>query len=153
MLYLSSSLPSAPCLSSVIWCTVVYWVGFVVQRNNRSSVWIEEADEWCSLSRTKSPPLFFIDVLMRLSWLPSKFVLYTVVGLQADRCTWTLKAEKGFYAFFIVSIPLTLMNKIPYTGDHNKHVGSLDHPGESHVSVSSNNEDINTKHKQKSNKE
>lgn len=43
--------------------------------------------------------------------------------------------------------------KIPYTGDHNKHVGSLDHPGESHVSVSSNNEDINTKHKQKSNKE
>ena len=111
-LYLSSSLPSAPCLSSVIWCTVVYWLGFVVQRNNRSSVWIEEADEWCSLSRTKSPPLFFIDVLMRLSWLPSKFVLYTVVGLQADRCTWTLKAEKGFYAFFIVSIPLTLMTSL-----------------------------------------
>lgn len=76
---------------------MVYWLGFVVRQDNRSTVWIEEADEWCSLSHTKRPPLYFIDVLMRLSWLPSEFVLYTVVGLQADRCTWTLNAEKGFY--------------------------------------------------------
>lgn len=93
------SLPPVPCLSSVIWCTVVYWLGFVVRRDNQSTVWTEEADEWWSLSRTKRPPLHFIDVLMRLSWLPSEFALYAVVGLQADRCTWTLSTEKDFYAF------------------------------------------------------
>lgn len=88
-----------PCLSGVIWSAVVYRLGFVVCRDNRSTVWLEETDEWCSLSRTKHPPLHFIDVLMRLSWPPSEFVLYTVVGLQAGWCTWMLNAEKGFHSF------------------------------------------------------
>lgn len=61
---------------------------------------MEEADEWFSLSRTKHPPLCFIDVLMRLSWLPSQSLLYAVLGLQADRCTWMLDAEKTFYSLF-----------------------------------------------------
>lgn len=47
----------------------------------------------CSLSRTKRPPLYFIDVLIRLSWLPIEFVHLTV---WADRCTWTRGAKRGF---------------------------------------------------------
>ena len=74
-------------LSSAIRPAVVYWLGFVVQQDNRV-VWLEWADEWCSRSRTKSPPLCFIDVLMRLNWLPSEFVLYTVVGRQMPVDTW-----------------------------------------------------------------
>lgn len=89
----SRSLPPAPCLSSVIWSAVFYWPVFVVQRDNRV-VWLEETDEWRIQSSTKRPPPRFIDVLMRLSWLPSEFVLCTVVGLQADRCTWALSTEK-----------------------------------------------------------
>lgn len=83
---------------------MVYWLGVVVQQDNRSTVWIEEADEWCSLSRTKGPPLYFIDVLMQLSWLSTEFVQLTV---WADRCTWMLNAKRGFYAFFIVYTHLT----------------------------------------------
>ena len=46
--------------------------------------------------------------------------------------------------------------RILYTGDHNKHIGSLNHPGESHVSVLSKTEDIKynkqTKEQQKNEK-
>lgn len=63
---------------------------------------LEESDEWCSLGCTKRPPLHFIDVLVRLSWLPSECVLYTVVGLQADRCTWLLSTERDLSSSFIV---------------------------------------------------
>lgn len=29
------TLPAAPCLSTVIWCTVVYWLSFVQQQDSR----------------------------------------------------------------------------------------------------------------------
>ena len=90
-------------LSSAIRPAVVYWLGFVVQQDNRV-VWLEWADEWCSRSRTKSPPLCFIDVLMRLNWLPSEFVLYTVVGRQMPVDTW---CWKGLLLFVIAAVPLT----------------------------------------------
>lgn len=47
----------------------------------------------CSLSRTKRPLLYFIDVLIRRSWLPIEFVHLTV---WADRCTWMRGAKRGF---------------------------------------------------------
>lgn len=36
--------------------TVVYWLGFVEQQDNRSMVWKEKADEWSSPSRVKLSP-------------------------------------------------------------------------------------------------
>lgn len=95
---LSLSILSAPCLSSGVWFAGLYCLGFVVRRDSRSTVWLEEADEWRSLSRTKRPPLYFADVLIRLSWLPSEFVQFTV---RADRCTWALDTKRGFYAFLL----------------------------------------------------
>lgn len=65
----------------VLFGAVVYCLSFVVQQDNQG-VWSEWADEWCSWSRTKRPPLCFIDVLMQLSRLPSESELYTVVGRQ-----------------------------------------------------------------------
>lgn len=94
---LHSSLSLSPSCALLVECYLVCCVllacFFVVQRDNRV-VWLEETDEWRIQSCTKRPPPRFIDVLMRLSWLPSEFVLCTVVGLQADRCTWALSTEK-----------------------------------------------------------
>lgn len=72
----------------------------------------ERAGEWRSLSRTKRPPLHFIDVLMRLSRLPSE-LLHVVAALRADRCTRMLSPEKGFYSFLGLTVTTSLVAFVP----------------------------------------
>lgn len=56
--------------------TVVYWLGFVEQQDNRSMVWKEKADEWSSPSHVKLSPSHLM--------MPGESVRFTV---WPGRCT------------------------------------------------------------------
>lgn len=56
--------------------TVVYWLGFVEQQDNRSMVWKEKADEWSFPSRVKLAPSHLM--------MPGESVRFTV---WPGRCT------------------------------------------------------------------
>lgn len=73
-------------------CGLLAWFCCVAGQSEHGSNW-RNLMNGCSLSRSKRPPLYFIDVSIPLSWLPSEFVHLTV---WADRCTWTLGAKRGF---------------------------------------------------------
>lgn len=91
------------CPSSNIWYSVDYWLGFVVRQDNRSMVPTEKnLMNGCSLSRTKRPPLYFTDVSIRLSWLPSEFIHWTFGQTDAQG---HLVLKEAFSLLYRVCLP------------------------------------------------
>lgn len=56
----------------------------------------------CSLSRTKRPPLYFTDVSIRLSWLPSEFIHWTFGQTDAQG---RLVLKEAFSLLYRVCLP------------------------------------------------